>query len=430
MPKSGKIDSALLILPEMRKNGGLKVQYKPRRLEGFFQKANLQFPIILITGPRQIGKTTFLKKMASQAHTYVTLDDPLLCHLAKNDPSLFLQRFATPLIIDEVQYAPELFPFLKMRVDQDRKAGQYWLTGSQPFPLMQGVSESLAGRIAIIKLLGFSQRELENDSQAPAFLPIVKDFEQRLMSKKFDLMSIFHRIWLGSYPALHQETLIDRELFYASYVQTYLQRDVRTLANIRELSDFLKFLRVCAARTGQVLNLQDFCRDCDIQHSTAKKWLSVLEYSGIIFLLPPFFSNLNQRMIKSPKLYFLDTGLACWLCKWTSAESLEAGAMSGEMLETWVISEILKSWWHQGLSVDLYYYRDRDGKEIDLLIEQDGQIFPIEVKKSAHPKIDAIKHFKVLDHMKIKIGQGAVLCLTDQTVPLNPQVDVCSVGRL
>ena len=404
--------------------------YQHRSLERFFNQANHQFPIILITGPRQIGKTTFLKEMASTAHTYVTLDDPLLCTLAKNEPSLFLQRFSTPLIIDEIQYAPELLPFLKMKVDQDRRPGQYWLTGSQPFPLMQGVSESLAGRIAVIKLLGFSQRELENDTQAPAFLPKHTVFSQRSMSKNFDLMQIFHRIWLGSYPALHQANLIDRDLFYSSYVQTYLQRDVRTLANVGDLSDFLKFIRVCAARTGQVLNLQDFCRDCDIQHTTAKRWLSVLENSGIIFLLPPYYSNLNQRIIKSPKLYFLDTGLACWLCKWSSAESLEAGAMSGALLETWVISEILKSWWHQGLSVDLYYYRDRDGKEIDLLIEQDGEIFPIEVKKSAHPSMDAIKHFKVLEGMKLKVGLGCVLCLASQQMPLSQSVEIVPVGIL
>ncbi len=237
-------------------------------------------------------------------------------------------------------------------------------------------------------------------------------------------------IWLGSYPALYQENLIDRDLFYSSYVQTYLQRDVRTLANVGDLSDFLKFIRVCAARTGQVLNLQDFCRDCDIQHVTAKRWLSVLENSGIIFLLPTYYSNLNQRIIKSPKLYFLDTGLACWLCKWTSAESLEAGAMSGALLETWVISEILKSWWHQGLSVDLYYYRDRDGKEIDLLIEQDGEIFPIEVKKSAHPGMDAIKHFKVLEGMQLKVGLGGVVCLASQQMPLTQSVEIVPVGLL
>ncbi len=273
----------------------------------------------------------------------------------------------------------------------------------------------------IKQIINFQSYCIDEIQYAPELLPF---------SKNFDLMQVFHRIWLGSYPALHQENLIDRDLFYSSYVQTYLQRDVRTLANVGDLSDFLKFIRVCAARTGQVLNLQDFCRDCDIQHVTAKRWLSVLENSGIIFLLPPYYSNLNQRIIKSPKLYFLDTGLACWLCKWTSAESLEAGAMSGALLETWVISEILKSWWHQGLSVDLYYYRDRDGKEIDLLIEQDGEIFPIEVKKSAHPGRDAIKHFKVLEGMQLKVGLGCVVCLASQQMPLTQSVEIVPVGLL
>jgi predicted AAA+ superfamily ATPase len=350
--------------------------------------------------------------------------------LAKSEPNLFLQRFKTPLIIDEIQYAPELLPFLKIHVDQNRTAGQYWLTDSQPFHLMQGVSESLAGRIAIINLLGFSQRELEGYDQESPFLPTKEILQHRSMAKKIDLLSVFHRIWLGSYPGLHQNIPMDRELFYSSYVQTYLQRDVSALANVGHLSDFLKFLRVCAARTGQVLNLQDFCRDCDIQHITVKRWLSILESSGIILLLPPFFSNLNQRLIKSPKLYFLDTGLACWLSKWSSPETLEAGAMAGAMLETWVISEILKSWWHHGMKVDLYYYRDRDGKEIDLLIERDGKIFPIEIKKSAHPTIDAIKHFKALETLKIEIAQGCVLCLADQQVPLNKEVEIVPIGLL
>lgn len=406
------------------------MNYKARTLEKFFLVATRQFPVMLVTGPRQIGKTTFLRHLADESRTYVTLDDPMICTLAKEDPALFLQRFRPPVLIDEIQYAPQLLPHIKMAVDRDRTAGQFWLTGSQQFHLMKGVSESLAGRVGVVNLLGFSQREQSSHAESEPFLPIPENLSARDGSPQILLQELFAKIWLGSFPALHQEIPADRDLFYSSYVQTYLQRDVRDLANVGDESSFLRFLRACAARTGQMLNMQDLCRDSDINQATGKRWLSILENSGIAYLLEPYHSNINKRLVKTPKLYFLDTGLAAWLTEWSSAATLEAGAMSGAMLETWVVSEVIKSFWHNGKRAPIYYYRDKDTKEIDLLIYQDGTIYPIEVKKSASPGKDAVRHFKVLETLNLPIGPGCVISLASMRLPITEKVDAVPVGML
>jgi len=296
--------------------------YRPRTLESFFLTASGQFPVMLVTGPRQIGKTTFLRHLIADGRSYVTLDDPMLCALAKDDPALFLQRFPSPVLIDEIQYAPQLLPHIKMAVDNNRTPGAFWLTGSQQFHLMKGVSESLAGRVGVVNLLGFSQRELIGNPAASPFLPTKEILAQRDNSKVMQLQELYQRIWLGSFPALHQDVPVDRDLFYSSYVQTYLQRDVRDLANVGSESSFLRFLRACAARTGQMLNMLDLCRDSDINQATGKRWLSILENSGIALLLEPYHSNINKRLVKTPKLYFLDTGLAAWLTEWSTPETL------------------------------------------------------------------------------------------------------------
>lgn len=406
------------------------MNYKSRTLESFFATATQQFPVMLVTGPRQIGKTTFLRHLAEESRTYVTLDDPMICALAKDDPALLLQRFRPPVLIDEIQYAPQLLPHIKMAVDRDRTAGQFWLTGSQQFHLMKGVSESLAGRVGVVNLLGFSQRENSGHAKSEPFLPTPENLSSRDSSHQLLLQELFSKIWLGSFPALHQEIPTDRDLFYSSYVQTYLQRDVRDLANVGNESSFLRFLRACAARTGQMLNMQDLCRDSDINQATGKRWLSILENSGIAYLLEPYHSNINKRLVKTPKLYFLDTGLAAWLTEWSSAATLEVGAMSGAMLETWVVSEVIKSYWHNGKRAPIYYYRDKDTKEIDLLIYQDGTIYPIEIKKSASPGKDAVRHFKVLETLNLPIGPGCVISLAAMRLPISEKVDAVPVGML
>lgn len=395
--------------------------YLPRTLEPFVAQAAEQFPVLMVCGPRQVGKTTLLQKQAAGSHRYVTLDDPLALQLALDDGALFLQRFAPPVLIDEVQYAPNLLPLIKIAVDQSRRMGEFWLTGSQTFHLMQGVAESLAGRVAVVNLQGLSVAEAQGrgQSQTP-FLPQPAGPESNTPVE--DLMAVFGRIWRGSFPALITQPRLDRDLFYSSYVQTYLQRDVRDLAQIADLQAFTRFLRTAAARTGQLLNLAEMARDVGVAPNTCKNWLSVLEASGVVYLLEPWHSNLNKRLMKTPKLYFLDTGLAAYLTQWSSPETLEAGAMSGAIFETWVVAELLKSYWHNGKRAPFFYYRDKDQKEIDLLIEQDGTLYPVEIKKSASPTRDATRHFEVLHRLGRPIGHGALVCLVKQALPINSMV--------
>ena len=322
---------------------------------------------------------------------------------------------------------------IKIAVDQSRLPGLFWLTGSQQFHLMKGVSESLAGRVGIINLLGFSQSEILGTPFLPPFLPAGERLKALDGRSPIPLGTLFGRIWLGSFPALYQEPAPGRDLFYGSYIQTYLQRDVRDLANVGSEGAFLRFLRACAARTGQLLNLSDLCRDADISHPTAKTWLSILVSSGIIHLLEPYPSNFNKRLVKTPKLYMLDTGLAAYLTEWSSPQNLEAGAMNGAFLETWVVTEILKSYWHNGRRASLFFYRDKDQKEIDLLIHQDGTLYPIEIKKTARPTRDAVRHFHVLENLGAagpRIGAGALICLAETRLPLSAGIDAVPVSHL
>lgn len=394
--------------------------YTTRTLETFFKKAASQFPVMLVTGARQVGKTTFLQRLSEPDRQYVSLDDPLILALAKQDPALFMQRFPPPVLIDEIQYAPELLPYIKMSVDKQRQAGQFWLTGSQQFHLMQGISESLAGRVGVVRLLGLSRREsLGLGATSVPFLPVDPFFATRSPPETdLSLQALYQLIWRGSYPAMALSTEMDRNLFYSSYVQTYLQRDIRDLARVGDEMAFLRFLRAAAARSGQLLNFAELARDVDVAPNTAKSWLSILQTSGIIYLLEPYHTNVTKRLVKTPKLYFLDTGLCAWLTEWSSPETLEAGAVSGAILETWILTELLKSWWHNGLHAPFYFYRDKDQKEIDLLIIQDGTVYPLEFKKSASPGKDAVRHFQVLENLAMPIGQGGVICLASQSLPL------------
>lgn len=405
--------------------------YSARTIQNYIEKVKNQFPIFLITGPRQVGKTTFLRHISEPNRTYVTLDDPLVRDLAKTDPNLFMQRFPPPLLIDEIQYAPELLPYIKMYVDTHKKTNLFWMTGSQQFHLMKGVAESLAGRVALVRLLGFSQRERFGVGlNWPPFLTTEKALEPRLNNSSLGLAELYKAIWQGCFPAIVLNEDMDRNLFYSSYVQTYVQRDIRDLAQVGNELSFIKFLRAVAARTAQILNLTDLARDVDIAPNTAKHWLSLLSASGIVYLMEPYYSNLTKRIIKSPKIYMLDTGLCSWLTQWSSWETLESGAMSGAILETWVISEVLKSWWHNGLDAPIFYYRDKEQHEIDLLFEQDGTLYPVEIKKSGSPNLQNTKNFSVLNKLKMPVGPGAVVCLVSQSLPLSKDIISIPVGNI
>ena len=391
----------------------------PRTIERFLQQARHAFPVLLVAGARQVGKSTLLGGMREPDRLSITLDDPTLLELARRDPALFLQRFPPPVLIDEVQYAPQLLPHIKMLVNRLRRPDLFWLTGSQPFHLMHGVSESLAGRAAVVRLQGFSERERRLRAADGVFDPDPKVVEQRLVGLPLpNLKELYLQIWLGSFPAVVLGAPENRDLYLSSYVQTYLQRDLRDLARVGDESAFLRFLRATAARTGQFLNHADLARDVDISPATAKSWLSILTTSGLVHLIQPWHTNMTKRLVKAPKLIFLDTGLAAWLTGWSSPETLESGAMSGAFLETWVASELLKSWWHAGQEPPLYVWRDRDGAEIDLVIAKDGRLHPIEVKKTAQPGLDTIHSFRVLSRSGQEPGIGGVVCLSPHHVPI------------
>ncbi len=409
------------------------MQHLQRTLAATIKQVAAHFPALLLTGPRQVGKSTLLVDCAKHGRTSVSLDDLEQRALAQTDPALFLQAHPPPVIIDEVQYAPQLFSAIKIAIDKEKRPGMFWLTGSQKFHLMAGVSETLAGRIAILDLLGLSQAEIYRraDSAQP-FLPTTQWLATARVraNTPMQLMDIYRCIWRGSFPHMVLGELGMRDIFYRSYVQTYIERDVRSLAKIGSEIDFARFLRVAAARTGQLINYTDMARDIGIDQKTIKAWLSILETSGLIYLLQPWHGNVTKRMVKTPKLYFLDTGLCAWLTQWSTPETLEAGAMSGAILETWLFTEILKSWWHKGLTPRFYFYRDNNQKEIDLLIEQDGLLYPIEFKKSANPSINAANHFTLLERLGQAVGPGAVICLKETDVPLSRGVMAIPAGYL
>ncbi len=396
-----------------------QARYVPRTIEPFIRKASDHFPALLVTGARQVGKTTMLRHLAGKNREYVTLDDPAILSLAKRDPALFFKRYLPPLLIDEVQYAPELFPFIKMSVDEHYRPGQFWLSGSQPFPLMKGVSESLAGRVGIVNLLGLSRREaLGKAAEVSPFRPTDEGAAPERVGDELPLRELYRIIWRGSYPAPALDPELNRDLYYSSYVQSYIQRDIRSLSQVADETSFFRFLKVAASRTGQLVNLTDMARDVDIAPNTAKKWLSLLVSSSIVTLLLPFHTNLTSRLVKAPKLYFLDTGLCSWLTEWSSPETLEAGAFSGAILETWIFTEILKSWRHHGLQESFFFFRDKNLREIDLLISADGRLYPLEIKKSAAPGKGAVANFALLNKLQIPIGPGGVLCLSKSILPL------------
>lgn len=403
-----------------------------RTLAGTIESVSGMFPVLMLTGPRQVGKSTLLEECARGAREYVTLDDLELRELARNDPALFLQAHRPPLLIDEVQYAPELFSAIKMIVDREKKPGLFWLTGSQKFHLMRGITESLAGRVAVLDLLGFSEKEKAGRAEAQApFLPTPEWAGKAAEAAvNFTVGDLYSRIWQGSFPMLCSNPGVSRDIFYSSYLRTYIERDVRDNLKVGNELGFYNFIRAVAARTGQLLNYTDLARDVDVDQKTAKAWLSALELSGLVKLLEPYSGNVAKRVTKTPKLYFLDTGLAAFLTGWDTPASLEAGAMNGAFLETHVFIEILKSYWHNGKLPGIYFYRDADRREIDFVLERNMTLYPVEVKKTASPGGKDWRAFDCLRASKKDVGPGAVVCLRPGHVPLSREVMAINVGYL
>jgi predicted AAA+ superfamily ATPase len=323
------------------------------------------------------------------------------------------------------------FEEIKAVVDESHERGAFWLSGSQQFRLMKGVSESLAGRVGVLQLQGFSLNETAGDPDIEKFVPTTEWIEKR--ASKVDGMdygSIFHRIWRGNYPALYENPLMDWEDFYSSYVQTYVERDVRELINIGDELAFTKFITAIASRTGQLLNYSDVAKDIGKNVPTVQRWLSLLIASGLVYLLYPYAQSIGNRMTKMPKVYFLDTGLACYLTRWTSPEVLESGAKSGEMLETFVVSELLKTYWHNGRQPNFSFYRDKEKREIDLIVEDDGKLCPVEIKQTSNPTRKDIRHFDILEENGMDVGCGAVICLAKTHLPLTDKVNILPLAYL
>ena len=388
------------------------MNYIKRNLESVVEQVTKEYPVVLVTGPRQVGKTTMLQKlMEGTDRSYVTLDDLNERNLARTDPELFLQLHEPPVLIDEVQYAPELFTYIKIHVDRKHNPGDFWLTGSQVFKLMRGVQESLAGRVAVLSLTSLSQAEISGGAMEP-FVVDMDALKRRAGDREqVDTKGIFKRIYRGTMPAIVSGAASSSQIFYSSYLSTYLERDVRELSDAIDSLKFLRFITAVAARAGQMLNIAEIARDADINQITAKNWLGILETLGIIFYLHPYSNNLLKRLVKTPKLYFYDTGLVCYLTKWSSAETLESGAMNGAILENYVVSEIIKTYLNSGIEPYMYYYRDKDSKEIDVILEHDGVLNPIEIKKTANPGTELVKVFSLLDKASVPRSKGAVICM-------------------
>ena len=405
--------------------------YITRSLEKVVLQVTKEYPVVLISGPRQVGKTTMLKKlMEGTDRNYVTLDDLQERALAKNDPEMFLQLHKPPILIDEVQYAPELFSMIKLIVDKEHRKGDFWLTGSQIFDLMKGVQESLAGRVAVLSLSSLSQTEIYGGEDRPFQIEIEHLMKRKEGRTRADLQEIFRRIFQGSMPAIVSNEVSNNSIFYGSYLSTYIERDVRNLFDAIDSLKFLRFLTAVAARCSQMLNVNEIARDADINLKQAKDWMEILETLGIIFYLHPFSNNMLKRLVKTPKYYFYDTGLVAYLTKWSSPETLENGAMNGAILENYVVSEIRKSYLNSGKAPFMYYYRDKDAREIDIILEQNGELNPIEIKKSANPAPEILRSFSVLEKTGLKRGKGAVICMKMELSAFNQENYIVPVWLL
>ena len=399
--------------------------YIARHIEKTIEKSFAAFPAVLITGPRQVGKSTLLLNRFKNIPN-VTLDNPLQLLSLRQDPVEFFKLHGSPLIIDEVQRAPECFSVLKYMIDSDRRAGMYILTGSQKYALMKGVSESLAGRIGIIDMLGLSDREIYEDPFDRPFLPTTDYLLERRPKTTPSIQNLWERIHRGSMPELYSNENMDWEQYYAAYVDTYIERDVKQLGSVGDTLAFTQFMTALASRTGELLNAASLARDVGVDSKTVKRWLSILQASNIIYLLQPFSLNINKRIIKTPKVYFTDTGLVCYLCRWLTPETLANGAMAGSIYETFIVSEILKSYSNAGKEPDLYFFRNTDGQEVDLLFYRDGKLYPIEIKKTSSPNVKDAKHFGTLSTFfpSLEVSEGGIICNAEDLLPLGQNLKI------
>lgn len=391
------------------------MSYIKRSLEQKILEIDRDYSCLLLIGPRQVGKTTMLEHlMEGTNRAKVTLDDTEERKLAKRDPQLFLDMHPSPVLIDEVQYAPELFSYIKIKIDNGAAPGSYWLTGSQSFHLMELAQESLAGRTAVVHMSALSQSEIYGDAQAePLSLTLEELNVRKTHLQQCSPTEMFERIWQGGMPGHRSGKYKDRDVFYSSYIQSYINRDVTDMIPGVDKLLFADFIRAAACRTGQMLNIHDLAMDVGVSDNTAKRWLQVLEKSEIIFYLRPYSNNLLKRTVKTPKMYFFDTGLVSYLTKYSSPEILMNGAINGAILENYTVAEIRKTWTNTVKEGVFHYYRDKDSNEIDLVIESNGELHPLEIKKSTNPGTELASAFSVLDKGSLPRGTAAILCLRE-----------------
>ena len=393
--------------------------YIHRHLEPKFLKMSNFFKVVLVTGARQVGKTTMLKHL-SENRTYVSLDDIDTLTLAKEDPKLFFMRYKPPIIIDEVQKAPELFPYIKILCDESEKTGLFWLTSSEKFSMMKNVTESLAGRIGIMTLYPLSMSEINDVTfDTPLNFSLDSLVKREKQAKPFNLNSVFSQIWKGGMPQVQNADAEQRSLYYASYINTYLMRDVATAGGITDEIRFKKFLTACAANTSQQLNFANLAMLSEVSQPTAKSWLMLLERLHIVYLLAPYANNKLKRLAKAPKLYFWDTGLCSYLAKWLSAETLINGNASGYYFENFVVTELIKNLEYSSINYDINYFRDSNSKEIDVFLESEEKIHPLEIKLSACPNKREVKKYSVLDTNSISRGDGGIICMSPTVIPID-----------
>lgn len=397
------------------------MKYLKRELERKFLMMNTHFKAILVTGARQVGKTTMLRHLAEGTdRTYVSLDNRMARQLAKSDPVLFFQTYRPPILIDEIQKAPELFEQIKIMCDESDEKGQFWITGSQQYNMMKHVRETLAGRIGILHLYGLSQREkqgvLIEDELDLSLQGLLK--RQKLFRKN-NIVDIYEHIWTGGMPDVLDVNREIREEYFNSYVETYLMRDAAEAGGVSDTIRFSKFLNACAALVSQQVNYATLAQASDISEPTAKAWLNVLEGLGIIYLLKPYENNALKRLVKMPKLYFCDTALCAYLSMWLSPETLMHGAASGCYYENYVVMELVKNYAYSKIKANLSYYRDSNAKEIDVFIEENDTIHPIEIKRSANPDIRETKKYLLLDKASLKRGNGGIVCMCEEVVPID-----------
>lgn len=403
------------------------MEYITRQMESLVLKASQQYPVVMVCGQRQTGKSTMLRHLSDKSRKYVTFDDAKVRTLARNDPEQFLELYGNHLFIDEFQRVPEILPEIKKIVDEakysgDNYAGMFWLSGSQKFEMMRNITETLAGRVAILNMLPLSQHEIEGVS-SDVFVPDLDVLKKKTYEKK-TTSEVFKAIFNGGLPEIVTHPEMDRDLYYSSYMNTYIERDVSALEQVGKLEEFRSFMIYMAANTAQELKYDSIAKAVGVSAPTIKEWTAVLQRSGIIYVVHPYYSSLYKRLVKTPKCYFLDTGLAAYLTSWPTAETLMNGNSAGAFFETFVVSEILKSYYNVGREPPVFYYRDVDQKEIDLLIVEGDKLYPIEIRKAKSPSNPDI-NFDILSKLQMNVMPGLIICMSNELFPLSRDVWLC-----